>query len=107
MNNLAEKHLADWTIEYDETEGEVDAPRFDLIATNYTDDKELPHYVFDDNSVLIAFINYIGQTQYEAYENSGDLEESRELESGTLHGEYALINVCLVNPQIKTKNKEK
>ena len=90
MTTLAEKFLNDWASEYEKTEGEVDRPNFKNIETNYTDEKEIPHYSFVDGSVIIEFGTNGNGIQWTHYDSVSELEEERDLEEGN---EYSIKNV--------------
>ena len=89
----AELFLKKWADEYENSQGEISEPDFSGIETNYSDIKNIPHYVFDDASVIMVIRDYFGKEKYLCFSCADELEEIMDLESDSLNNEYITINV--------------
>lgn len=78
MINLADKFLYIWTEDYENSEGEIDRPDFTGVEKNYTSEKKIPYYIFDDGSTIIAIVNGAGRIHWVGYDSVEQLEEKRD-----------------------------
>ena len=93
MDNKAETFLKIWVNQYEQSRGEISKPDFAGITKAYSDRKRIPHYAFDDLSVMIVVLNHFGSASYEVCENAIELDHEWEMESDQLGFESVIVDI--------------
>ncbi|MCK5354991.1 MAG: hypothetical protein KAJ63_07720 [Methyloprofundus sp.] len=92
MTNQAEDFLNNWANDYEESEGEISEPDFNGIEKDYSEKKEIPHYIFADGSLIIV-VDTMSKRTYELCDNSSELDEEWDLECDQVGFESSIVNI--------------
>ena len=93
MDNKAETFLKIWVNQYEQSRGEISKPDFAGITKACSERKGIPHYVFNDLSVMIVVLDYFGNTRYETCDNATELDHEWELDCDQLGFESAIVDI--------------
>ena len=88
----AEQFLKKWSKDYEDSHGEISAPEFSNIC-EYSDVKNIPFQRFDDNSIVIVYIDWLGKIRYEAFDDDTYLDQEWDMEWSINNNDYKMLNV--------------